>query len=86
MERLLSSVPDCELLLIVRPGRRGAEKRVEREILRNDAFNILREELGRDVEEVLKHAESARKGERRQLIPEPMKEAPKTKDETRDSK
>ena len=48
VERLLSSVPDCELLLIVRPGRRGAEKRVEREILRNDAFNILREELGQD--------------------------------------
>tara|TARA_B100000929_G_scaffold282812_1_gene263177 strand:+ start:487 stop:2808 length:2322 start_codon:yes stop_codon:yes gene_type:complete len=48
VERLLSSIPDCELLLLVRPGRRGAEKRAEREILRNDAFNNLREKLGTD--------------------------------------
>ena len=48
VERLLSSIPDCELLLLVRPGRRGAEKRAEREILRNDAFNNLREKLGND--------------------------------------
>ena len=48
VERLLSSIPDCELLLLVRPGRRGAEKRAEREILRNDAFDNLREKLGND--------------------------------------
>lgn len=48
VERLLSSIPDCELVLLVRPGRRGAEKRAERDILRNDAFDNLREKLGND--------------------------------------
>ena len=28
VERLLRTVPDCELVIIVRPGRRGAERRV----------------------------------------------------------
>ncbi len=34
VEKLLRSIPDCELVLIVRPGRRGASHRVAREILR----------------------------------------------------
>ena len=38
VERLLRCAPDCELVLVVRPGRRGADRRVERDILRNDAF------------------------------------------------
>ncbi|NIR34511.1 MAG: hypothetical protein GWN79_00145, partial [Actinobacteria bacterium] len=42
VERLLRTVPDCQLVLIVRPGRRGAQHRVERDILRNDAFRRLR--------------------------------------------
>ena len=42
VERLLRMVPECDLVLIVRPGRRGARHRVERDILRNDAFNRLR--------------------------------------------
>ncbi len=47
VERLLRSVPGCELALVVRPGRRAtAERRVEREILRNDAFDRLRAEHG----------------------------------------
>ncbi|MFQ5558754.1 MAG: SDR family oxidoreductase, partial [Acidimicrobiales bacterium] len=50
VERLLRSVPDCELVLIVRPGRRGAVKRVERDILRNDAFDRLRAELATAIE------------------------------------
>ena len=45
VERLLRSVPDCELVLIVRPGRRGATNRVQRDILRNDAFTKLRQQL-----------------------------------------
>jgi len=45
VERLLRSVPDCELVLIVRPGRRGATARVQRDILKNDAFDHLREQL-----------------------------------------
>lgn len=46
VERLLRCVPDCELALLVRPGRAGAQRRTEREIWRNAAFDRLREELG----------------------------------------
>ena len=46
VERLLRTVPDCELVLVVRAGRRGARERVAREVLRNDAFERLRRELG----------------------------------------
>ena len=45
VERLLRSVPDCELVLIVRPGRRSAFERVERDIFKNDAFDQLRSRL-----------------------------------------
>ena len=48
VERLLRSAPGCELVLIVRPGRRGATRRVERDIFRNDAFDTLRDQLGPD--------------------------------------
>jgi alcohol-forming fatty acyl-CoA reductase len=47
VERLLRSVPDCELVLLVRAGRRStAAQRVQREVIRNDAFDLLRSELG----------------------------------------
>lgn len=46
VERLLRCVPDCKLALLVRPGRAGAQRRAEREIWRNAAFDRLREELG----------------------------------------
>ena len=42
VERLLRAVPGCELVLVVRPGRRGAQYRVDRDIFRNDAFERLR--------------------------------------------
>ena len=45
-ERLLRAVPECEIALVVRPGRRGADDRVRREILRNNCFDRLRSELG----------------------------------------
>src|SRR4051794_22443723 len=46
VERILRSVPDCELVLLVRPGRRStAQRRIEREVLRNDAFDRLRGEV-----------------------------------------
>ena len=64
VERLLHSVPDCELILLVRPGRRGAAKRVERELLRNDAFNRLREKLGlEEFEEMCKNRVTAISGD-----------------------
>jgi len=47
VERLLRSVPDCELVLLVRPGRkRTVEQRAHREIFRNDCFDRVREDLG----------------------------------------
>jgi len=47
VERLLRSAPDCQLVLLVRDGKRSpAARRVEREVLRNDAFDRLRRELG----------------------------------------
>ena len=49
LERILRSVPDCEIVLLVRPGRRSTvDQRVAREILKNDAFDRLRDELGKD--------------------------------------
>ncbi len=47
VERLLRAVPGCEVVLLVRAGRRStADQRVRRELLRNDAFDRLRDELG----------------------------------------
>lgn len=49
VERLLRCIPDVTLVLLVRDGRRSsAQRRVEREILRNDCFDRLRDELGAD--------------------------------------
>src|ERR1700761_8172516 len=45
-ERLLRTIPDCEVALLVRPGRRGAPDRVRREVLKNNCFDRLRTELG----------------------------------------
>jgi fatty acyl-CoA reductase len=49
IERLLRCVPGCELVLLIRPGRRSTvEQRAKREIFSNDAFDRLRESLGKD--------------------------------------
>lgn len=48
VERLLRGVPECELVLLIRPGRRGIDHRLKREILRNDAFDRLRDDMGAD--------------------------------------
>jgi alcohol-forming fatty acyl-CoA reductase len=46
VERLLRAVPDCTLVLLVRPGRRSTvDERVRKEILKNDAFDRLRKSL-----------------------------------------
>ncbi len=60
-ERLLRCVPDCELVLVVRPGRRGAAQRVERDVLRNDAFERLRQQMDGD-DTAATDAEPARAG------------------------
>jgi HAD superfamily phosphoserine phosphatase-like hydrolase len=47
VERLLRCVPDCEVVVVVRPGQRLTPKeRTRREIVRNDCFDRLRSELG----------------------------------------
>jgi HAD superfamily hydrolase (TIGR01490 family) len=47
IERILRTVPDAEVVTLVRPGRRAsARERAVREILRNDCFDRLRDELG----------------------------------------
>ena len=47
VERLLRSVPGCQVAVLVRPTRRhDAAARLEREVLRNDCFDRLRAELG----------------------------------------
>lgn len=51
VERLLRGVPGCELVLLIRDGRRTtAAQRARKEIFRNDAFDRLREQLGRDFD------------------------------------
>jgi fatty acyl-CoA reductase len=46
VERLVRCVPGCQVVVLVRPGRRGAEDRVRRDLLRNNCFDRLRRELG----------------------------------------
>ena len=46
VERVLRTIPECQVALLVRPGRRGAAERIRREILRNDCFDRLRRQLG----------------------------------------
>ena len=47
VELLLREIDDVQLRLLIRPsGKRSASKRLERDILRNDAFDQLREKLG----------------------------------------
>ena len=50
IERLVRCVPDCELVLLIRPGRKATvEQRAKREIFGNDAFDRLRDELGKEA-------------------------------------
>src|SRR3954468_6326673 len=45
LERLLRTVPDSEIVLLLRAGRRSTvAQRASREIFRNDAFDRLRDE------------------------------------------
>jgi HAD superfamily hydrolase (TIGR01490 family) len=47
VERLLRSVPECQVVVLVRPTRRlSAAERTAREIVRNDCFDRLRAEHG----------------------------------------
>ncbi len=47
VERLLRSIPDSEVVLLIRPGRRlSPMQRATKEILKNDCFDRLRAEYG----------------------------------------
>jgi len=47
VERILRTIPDAQVVLLVRPGRRATPaERATREILKNDCFDRLRAELG----------------------------------------
>ena len=49
VELLLREIDDVQIRLLIRPsGKRSAEKRLERDILRNDAFDSLRNSLGNE--------------------------------------
>ena len=47
VERIVRCVPDAEVTVLVRPGRRAdAAARLAREVIKNDCFDRLRRELG----------------------------------------
>src|ERR1700727_2656648 len=47
VERIVRCVPDAEITVLVRPGRRAdAAARLAREVIKNDCFDRLRAELG----------------------------------------
>ena len=47
VERIVRCVPDAEITVLVRPGRRAdAAARLAREVIKNDCFDRLRSELG----------------------------------------
>ena len=47
VERIVRCVPDAEMTVLVRPGRRAdAAARLAREVIKNDCFDRLRSELG----------------------------------------
>jgi len=49
IERILRTIPDSSVVLLIRPGRRTtAMDRAMKEIIRNDCFDRLRDELGDD--------------------------------------
>ena len=54
LERLLRTVPDCEIVLLLRAGRRSTvAQRAAREIFRNDAFDRLRQQAGAGFDEMI---------------------------------
>ena len=47
VERILRCIPEAEIVVLVRPGRRAdAAARLAREVIKNDCFDRLRSELG----------------------------------------
>jgi HAD superfamily hydrolase (TIGR01490 family) len=56
VERILRCVPEAEVTVLVRPGRRSdAAARLAREVIKNDCFDRLRSELGGRFSEEVVH-------------------------------
>jgi HAD superfamily hydrolase (TIGR01490 family) len=54
LERLLRTVPDSEIVLLLRAGKRSTvQQRAAREIFRNDAFDLLRAQSGPGFDELI---------------------------------
>src|SRR5260370_15969814 len=60
VERILRCVPEAEITVLVRPGRRAdASARLAREVIKNDCFDRLRAELGdRFADEVARRVQA----------------------------
>jgi alcohol-forming fatty acyl-CoA reductase len=64
VERILRSIPEAEVTLLVRPGRRAdASARVAREVIKNDCFDRLRVELGEEFAAVVERRVHAAAGD-----------------------
>jgi len=64
VERLLRSVPGCEVVALVRPTRRStAAARLAREVVRNDCFDRLRSEFGAGFDDMVARRLSAVAGD-----------------------
>ena len=64
VERLLRTIPDSTVTLLVRPGRRvSAWDRALKEVVRNDCFDRLRRELGNDFDTAIASRLSAVAGD-----------------------
>jgi alcohol-forming fatty acyl-CoA reductase len=56
VERIVRCVPDAEVTVLVRPGRRAdAAARLAREVIKNDCFDRLRDELGERFGDEIAH-------------------------------
>ncbi len=54
VERLLRCVPDCQVYALIRPPRSGdVQRRLKRDLLGNNCFNRLRQELGSRFEDTV---------------------------------
>lgn len=54
VERILRCIPNSQVVLLVRPGRRATPiQRVIKEILKNDCFDRLRNELGEEFDSLI---------------------------------
>ena len=65
VERILRCLPEAEITVLIRPGRRAdAAARLAKEVIKNDCFDRLRSELGDDFAARSRAPGSSRAGRR----------------------